>query len=212
MKFTFFTLLLCLCCAVSPAQGVWKLRRDEDGIKVFTTNTINSDFKSIKVECTVKATLPALIAFLMDIDKQHDWVYNTRSSQLLKQLAPNEVIFYAEVSVPWPGTNRDYVAHFTINQVSPSLTIIDSRAEPDLLPEKEGLIRVRRSVAHWQITTVSPDVQQIVYTVSFDPAGAIPAWLTNLFVTKGPFQTFQQLRAGVAAPAYRHAHVDFIKE
>ena len=203
-----------LFCAVNTlyAQPDWKQRRNEDGIKVFTASTELSDFKSIKVECTVNARLSQLIAFLLDVNEQHNWVYGNKFSQLIKQTGPNDLIFYSEVSVPWPCTNRDYIAHITVNQISPQLVTIDSHAEPGLLPHKEGKVRVKSSVAHWDVTVLNKNQLQIVYTVQFDPSGAVPAWLVNMFLTKGPFQTFQKLREEVNKPAYQNAHVAFIKE
>ena len=205
-------LLLCLVCARVSGQDEWELKKDEDGIKVFTACTPNSNFKSIKVECTVKATPSQLVAFLMDIQAQHDWVYNNKSTQLVKKIGSNEMIFYSEVSVPWPCTNRDYISHITIKQPTPQLVTIDAHAEPDLLPVKEGKVRVMTSKAHWDVTSLSKDLLKIVYTVQFDPAGSVPAWLTNMFVTKGPLQTFQKLRECVSRPVYQNAHVDFIKD
>ena len=205
-------LLLSFICFGANAQTDWHLKKDEDGIKVFTANTDNSDFKTIKVECTVKATPSQVVALLMDIDRQHEWVYNSKSGTLLKMVKPNEFIFYSQVDVPWPCADRDYIAHITVNQPSPELITIDSHSEPDMMPAKEGKVRVRKSWAHWDVTALSKDLLKIVYTVSFDPAGSVPAWLTNMFVTKGPFQTFQNLRDKVSLPAYKNAHFDFIKD
>jgi hypothetical protein len=210
MRIMIMILFLSLVSTGVHAQFNWELKKDEDGIKVYTSSTANSNFKSIKVECTVKATQAQFVAFLLDITKQHEWVYNTKSTQLLKTVKPNELIFYSEVNVPWPCTNRDYIAHFVINQVSPQLLTIDSHAEPGFLPVKEGLVRVEKSVAHWEVATVSGGLQ-IVYTLQFDPGGSVPAWLTNLFITKGPLQTFQKLKEEVSKPVYQNAHVDFIK-
>ncbi|MCW3121308.1 MAG: lipid-binding protein [Flavipsychrobacter sp.] len=204
-------LLLPMAYTGVRAQQSWQLKRDEDGIKIYTANTEISCFKSIKVVCTVNATPSQLIAFLMDIKRQPEWVYNTKSSRLLKKIKENELVFYSEVNVPWPCTNRDYIAHFSINQVSPILITIDSKAEPDLLPVEKGLVRVKSSIAHWDITTVNPHLLSIIYTVQFDPGGSVPAWLTNLFVGKGPYSTFSKLRSKVNDPVYQNAHVDFIK-
>lgn len=209
MRQLLFIVLICLAGRVC-AQQKWQLKKDDDGIKVYTANTENSNFKSIKVECLVKATATQLIAFLLDVTRQHEWVYGTKSTTLLKTIRPNELVFYSEVSVPWPCTNRDYISQLTINQVSPQLVTIDAHAEPNFLPVKPGLVRVQKSVAHWEITP-TPLGSLIVYTLQFDPGGSVPAWLTNLFVTKGPYETFQRLRAEVAKPAYQNAHVDFIK-
>ena len=210
MRIMITILFLSLLSTGAHAQFKWDLKKDEDGIKVYTSSTANSNFKSIKIICTVKATQAQLVAFLLDLIKQHEWVYNTKSTQLLKTVQPNELIFYSEVSVPWPCTNRDYIAHFVITQVSPQLLTIDSHAEPWFIPAKAGLVRVEKSIAHWEVTAVSGGLQ-IVYTLQFDPGGDIPAWLTNLFITKGPLQTFQKLREEISKPEYLNAHVDFIK-
>ena len=194
------------------AQLNWKLRKDENGIRVFTANSENSSFKSVKVECIVKSKLSQLVAFLLDIEKQHSWVYNNQSSKLLKKVSENELIFYSEIDVPWPCTDRDYIAHFVIKQVNPQLMTIDSHAEPDLLPPTDNRVRVKVSNAHWDVMPESAGKLKIVYTVHFDPCGSIPAWLINLFITKGPYQTFDRLRTGLADPVYENAQVSFIKE
>lgn len=199
-------------CAHARAQGDWQLKRNEDGIKVFTRNDDSTSFKCIRVECTVNATPSQLVALLMDMNRQPDWVYGSKSAEVLKTIKPNEFVFHSEVEVPWPCSDRDYIAHIVINQASPQLVTIDSRSEPDLLPLRDGVVRVKKSRAHWDVTTVEKNVVKILYTVSFDPSGAVPAWLTNMFVTKGPFLTFQKLKDKVAMPAYQNAHYDFIKE
>ncbi len=204
--------LLSFSCFSSYAQTEWQLKKDEDGIQVFTASTDSSAFKCIKVECTVKASPSQLVALLMDINKQHEWVYGSKSAEVIKVIKPNEFIFHSEVDVPWPYTDRDYIAHITVNQTSPEHLTIDSHSEPDMLPVKDGIVRVRKSSAHWDVTSLGKDLIKIVYTVSFDPAGSVPAWLTNMFVTKGPFQTFQKLKNNVGQPAYRNVHYDFIKE
>ncbi len=213
LKITVAILLCGLSWNISAqTQADWHLKRDEDGIKVFTADDNNSDFKCIKVECTVKATQSQLIALLMDINRQPDWVYGSKSAEVVKAIKANEFIFHSEVDVPWPCADRDYVAHITINQPSPQLLTIDSHSEPDMVPAKDGIVRVKKSAAHWDVTPLSKDLLKIVYIVSFDPSGSVPAWLTNLFVTKGPFLTFQKLKENVGLSAYQNAHFDFIKE
>lgn len=212
MRAIIITLILTFAGQSVFAQFDWKLKKDEDGIKIFTRPNANSNFKSVKVECNVKCRMAQLVAFLLDVDKQPDWVYNTKLSKIVKMVSPSDLIFYSEVDVPWPCTNRDYIAHIAFNQVTPQYLTIDSRAEPNLLPQKEGKIRVKTSIAHWDVTSLNHDLQHIIYTVQFDPSGAVPAWLTNLFLTKGPLNTFQKLRECVSRPEYVHAHVDFIKE
>src|ERR1043165_6634481 len=76
------------------AQADWHLKKEEEGIKVYTRNTPNSNFKSIKVEFDVNARLSQIVAFLLDVDRQAEWIYNAKGTRLIKKVAPNEIIFY----------------------------------------------------------------------------------------------------------------------
>ncbi len=204
------TILLCLCAGLSYGQLDWKLKKEEDGIRIYTASN-GTAYKSLRVELTIDATLDQLVAYMTDIEKQPEWVYNTRISKLVKSIQPNEFVFYSEVSLPWPCTDRDYVAHIQIEQPSPGLTTIDSRAEPGYLPLRKGFVRVYKSLTHWEITPISAHEQKIVYTLNFDLGGQVPAWLVNAFLAKGPSHTFHKLREGVKNPRYKDAHVPYLK-
>ena len=132
---------------------------------------------------------------MLDTDKQHEWVYNNKRSTLLKKASDHELIFYSEVNVPWPCSNRDYIAHLTVSQQSAQVIAIESHAEPNFIPQKKGIVRIAFSHSHWIITTLGNGQLGIEYTVQFDPGGSAPAWITNMFVTKGPFETFKKLKA-----------------
>jgi hypothetical protein len=203
--------MLLMATSFSYAQGNWQLRKQKDGIKVFTSSTENSEFKTIKVECTLKATPTQLVALIMDIGKQYEWVYGNKSSRMIKVLKPNDFIFYSQVNVPWPCANRDFIVHMIINQPSIDVVSIDLFSEPDMVPLQEGFVRVRQHGAHWNIQSIGNKVLNVVYTLNFNPAGSVPAFITNLFVVKAPFETFVALKQRVALPKFKNATIDFIK-
>jgi hypothetical protein len=39
----------------------------------------------------------------------------------------------------------------------------------------------------------APQTIHINYEVEVDPGGSIPGWIANMFVDKGPFETFSNL-------------------
>jgi hypothetical protein len=43
------------------------------------------------------------------------------------------------------------------------------------------------------------------YVLEVDPMGTIPAWLINLFATKGPTETFRKLKLHVQKEVYKKA-------
>ena len=189
----------------------WKLRKENDNMKIYTATVENSNFKSVRVECTVKGRFSQIIAVLFDIDKQKEWVFNDKYSKLLKRVQNNELIYYSEVNLPWPCTNRDFIAHLAVTQSRPDVVNIRSFAEPGFVPENNGIVRIKSSSATW-ILTATNDSVKIDYVVAFNPGGAVPAWLSNMFIVKGPFETFRQLQSRMDLPAYKNARFDFIKD
>lgn len=183
--------------AVTSATIPWKLRREENGIKVYTASTDTSRIQILLAEFTVQATTPQLIQVLMDASSHPRWVYNAKHARLLKQITPDEIIIYSLVGLPWPCSDRDYVAHITVSHPSENVTIIDSHSEDGHMLPQKGLVRVYESNAHWEITESTPNHISVRYQLRFNPGGALPAWLVNLFITRGPCHTFRQLQQEV---------------
>src|ERR1043165_6516462 len=105
-----------LVSAGAYAQASWKLKKEQNGIQVYTGTNGNSAFKSVRVVCLVKARPSQVVALLLDISKQPRWVYSTTEAHLVKAVKPNELICYSRVDVPWPCDDRDYVSHLMVAQ------------------------------------------------------------------------------------------------
>lgn len=206
------TLAALLYAMAGFAGENWKLKKTTPTMKIYTGSVENSDFKSVKVETVLKGNLSQVVAVLFDISNHPQWVFNTKSTKLLKRVSDNEIIYYSEMNVPWPAENRDLVAHLHAEQKGPGVVAIESHGEPVYVPEKDGIVRVKSSKAHWTLTAVGDDKVKIDYVVSFDPSGSVPAWLTNMFVTKGPAETFEKLQSRISLPAYKNVRFAFIKE
>jgi hypothetical protein len=198
---------------VAQGQNKWSLKTSKDGMQVYTARIGNASFKAVRVECTLPGTASQLLAVLFDVDKHPQWVYSTKTTTLLRRLNSNgELTYYALVSTPWPFSNRDFIAQTRVTQPSDNVVILDSHVLPDFVPEKSGVVRIKTSTAHWVITKLSPNSIHVEYTVQFDPGGNIPAWLTNMFETEGPVESFKKMRERITMPAYKNAHFDFVKE
>lgn len=206
-------LVLILGCATRAMAGPeWKLRKESSNMKIYTAPLANSDYKSVKVECTIKGRISQIVAVLFDIDRHKEWVFGDKYSKFLKQIRSNELVYYSEVTLPWPFGDRDFISHLKVIQSSPNVVVMTSNAEPDFAPLKDGIVRVKSSNATWTMTKTADNEVQIDYVVTFDPGGAIPTWLTNTFIIKGPYETFGQLQSRVDLPAYKNARFDFISE
>ena len=211
-KIIFISLLLFLGQVNVFGQNTWKLNTEKEGIKIYTSSVADSKVKAIKVECEIKATESQLVALLMDVNTSVDWVYHTKSAVLLKQVSPSELYYYSEVSLPWPASNRDFVAHLTVSQnPATKVATIDGPAVPDMLRAKKGIVRINNSNGKWTITPEGYDQVKVEYTIHVEPGGDIPGWMVNMFATEGPMQIFKKLKLQLEKPAYRNAIVPYIE-
>jgi hypothetical protein len=186
----FFCILLNEC----TAQYDWKLEKQKNGISVYLSDVSWSAYKSVKVECTLPGTYSKLIALLSNVAEFNKWIYNTKSTWLIKKNTPHDFIYYSETHMPWPLTNRDAIIHMQIKTDSlPKFLVITGVDEPDLLPRFISRVRVTKYKANWRVTMPTPQTIKISYILELDPGGSIPASIANSFADKGPMGTFTNL-------------------
>jgi len=192
---TFFTLFLFMLTAAS-AQDKWELRRNEDGITIYSRQSADGKLVELRLLCQLDATPEELIKQLLDINSYTSWVYSNRKSAIIKKVNDRDIIYFTESHLPWPIQDRDLVVELNIEPVTtPNATqIILVKSVDGILPPKRHFIRVPYSLVTWRITPVPGNKVNIDYTFSLNPGGSIPKWLVNMTITTGPFKSFVKLR------------------
>jgi hypothetical protein len=195
MKAFFICLLYLPTFLPASEKNDWTLRREKDGIDIYSRPSDCSKVNDIRVVMDLPGTIEQLAAILRDINGYTGWIYSTRSATMVKKVSENEIIYYAEVGTPWPAANRDYYADlkFTFNPANHSMNVV-SYGMKDYQPEKKDLVRVPMSRGSWTVTTQSAGKIHVQYTLQIDPGGSIPAWIVNSFVAKAPLETFSNLK------------------
>ena len=197
MKRKIFFIALMMIIKVIPvsAQEDWKLQKDKGGIQVYSAEVPDSKIRAIKVVANYDASAEEIADIIMDINTSTEWVSHLKSSYLIKRISQNELYYYAEVNLPWPASNRDFVAHLTRTENMQTKTItIDGPAVGGLVPEKKGIVRINNSVGKWVITPLDNNQVKVEYSLHVDPAGWLPSWLVNMFSGETPMQIFENLR------------------
>jgi len=210
---SFILVFVCLLFQLSgKAQEDWSLKKDKNNIKVFTRKTKNFKVDEIKVECEFDGRVSQLVAVLLDVNKHYEWVYKTDKSQFIKKNTDTDIFFYTEIQAPWPFLNRDLTVRLKLQQNSNKIITIEANNVNDLLPEKKHIVRVKYSRANWIITPLTNKKFKIEYRVQIDPGEGVPAWLLNLFIANGPYDTFLKLREQIQLPQYLNARFAFIAD
>lgn len=179
------------------SQSDWILRKKDDGIFIYELKNDTSKINSIKVETEFVGKAEDLVSILMDVGTHSTWAYGTKSASVLKRISDKELIFYKEIKSPaLMVSERDIVIQMKVTgNASSKSIVVESFAIPNFIPVKESLVRIRTSNEKWIITPLANERIEINYFLQFDPGGALPPMLVNLFVTKGPYDTFSNLKA-----------------
>jgi len=192
---TFFTLFLFMLTTAS-AQDKWELRRNEDGITIYSRQSPDGKLVELRLLCQLEATPEELIKQLLDINSYTNWVYSNRKSAIIKKVNDHDIIYFTESHLPWPIQDRDLVVELNVEPVTnPNETqIILVKSVDGIMPPKRHFIRVPYSLVTWRITPVPGNKVNIDYTFSLNPGGSIPKWLVNMTITTGPYKSFVKLR------------------
>ena len=207
----FVFLLLISNHVIAQTSEGWTLKSSNDGINIFTRDIEGSKLKALKVECELEASLSQLVAVLLDVKESEKWLYHTSSIYIVKQVSQSEFYYYSKVELPWPLSDRDFIAHLKVSQnASTKVVTIDAPCVQDMVPIDPKTVRVSNSNGKWSISPAGNNMVKVVYTLHTDPGGSIPAWLINLFVTQGPTQSFKKLKVHVQKPVYKNARLSYI--
>ena len=148
-----------------------------------------------------------------DVSNQPNWVFSCESAEIIKKIDPFHWYYHTLSDAPWPVSDRDVVTYVSVSQDPVSKAIIlTSNGVPDYIPEKQGYVRVPELKASWVLLPLPNGKIHVIFTIEINLGGFIPRWATNLFVSKGPYNTLKNLLVEIQKPKYKNAVVPLIKE
>ncbi len=197
----------------SKTNEGWKLVKDKDGIKAYTCEFEDSEIKQVKVEVNFKSSLSAAISVFKNADTHTNWMYKCFQAKTIKTVSNTEYYYYSESKAPWPISNRDAITCAVIKQdsISKSVRII-STGLPDYLKERDGIVRIRDLHSKWEFTPKENGTIDLTFYMWVDLGGGIPAWIMNLVITDGPFETAQKFIKEVQKEKHQNIKLNYIEE
>ena len=187
-------LLMCLYVrAQEPGNLDWHLVKDKNAIKVYTAPAVSGSLKYIKVDALLDGTLKKFIAVFQNVPDQNKWVYGTERSYVIKKFSDHDLIYYNKTKLPWPISDRDAAIHMKIEEDNKQTVIITTTGEPTAIPINDKIVRITHFVGNWTAGDAGNGKIKVRYFIDIDPGGSIPAWIINMFITKGPYETLMGL-------------------
>ena len=188
-----------LLTALPTGKSEWSLKKDQDGIQVYTRSVEGSAIDEFKAVITLdNAQLIDVLNAVTNVSGFVNLFPSCTESKVLEQQDRYNTVHYIRTDVPFPVTDRDgvYEQRTKLDPGGASATVT-IRALPDRLPENKKLVRITQASGTWTLTQVGNNVN-VVYQFHAEPGGSVPVWLTNSFIVDDPFGTMQNLRKIVA--------------
>jgi hypothetical protein len=105
----------------------------------------------------------------------------------------------------------DVAVHLNILQdsVTKVMTIL-ADCIPNYIPVKEDIVRVPVSKAIWKVTPSGAGRIYIDYQLQVDVGGNVPSWIFNMFISRGPYESFKNLKEEIHLNKYTTTILPFI--
>lgn len=186
-------LLFFLLLHKSHAQQ-WEIKKDKNGIKVYTRQFDSSKIKEYKAVALIKTSLEKAVKVITDGNNLWKWNYKTSSSKTIKLLSENEFVFWMENDLPWPVKNRDIISRIKVAYQENGTAVIDISPETThVFPSEGNIIRIKNFKGYWQLVPRG-DYVEITQQLYGDPEGKLPNWLINSVIITAPYHTFLNLK------------------
>lgn len=185
-------LLISVPCIAQSADC--DLKKEKDGIKVYTCKSDTSKFRSLRAEFVIEnKSIEELKVFMFTVSYYLKWQYDAIEASMLKRESVDEMIYRVVIDAPWPVDNREMIVQFSasIHDADHANFYINTIASD--FPKNEDLVRIPYSQAQWDIVRKNNSLH-VTYSLNIDPGGSVPAFLINMAMAEGPYKSFKSLK------------------
>lgn len=176
-------------------SDAWELRKDKDGIKVYTQKIAGAPLDAFKGTGVINAPLAKVLRVLRDGNAYTEWSPDCAES-VQKESSETRQVNYSVTDAPFPVSDRDSYVEFTYQPTANGMKII-LKALPDYGPQVDGMVRLKHINGFWLLEKQGENATRVTYQMQADPGGSIPAWLANATAVDQPFESIKGLRARV---------------
>jgi len=211
-----------MVCLATASAGIadtvtedgWKLRRDKNGIQVYTRKVEGSRYDEVRSTTVLhNLRLSSLVALIQDAQACPDWADKCAESYVYKRLSETEAFVYTHNALPFPIKDRDVLAHVSWSQdLATHEVLMQSEATSGMMDKIKHRVRLTEAEASWRFTPLASGAIRVTSDAHINPGSRLPGWVTNMLLVDTPYQTMKSFAAEVVKPRYQEASVNFVEE
>lgn len=185
----------------------------KNGISVWKQNVPNSKLIGFKAKTTIDATPKQVLSVIMDVENSNQWIPRTRSATVYKNQKQNGLPkTYIVIDMPFPLSDRELMVASNITQnARGTINMTNSLTTINGIKKNKNHVRIPTYRGNWVLEPSGNNKTNITMSGHADPAGGLPTWVANLFVTDQPYEMLRNLKTQVTKPAYRNPTIHYVK-
>lgn len=189
--------------STAPDSSDWKLRKDRNGIRVWTRDHKGKGILEYLSTITIETSLEKLVDIIQNVDNYPEWTENCETATIYKVLSDSSRIEYMTTKVPWPLEDRDVAMEFVVVKHTETYFQANLTSVPEAVPLSDDYLRIEISQGSWIFKKIDDKRVEVIHQFLSDPGGSIPMFIVNMFIVSGPYKTLDNLKELCAAEEYK---------
>ena len=189
--FLILNLVLSSAGDINLFQTEWKLKKEENNIKIFLRKTLE-DRQEYLAETIIYSDINSIYEEIIDYNNSHKWMYKLESSNILDK--KNDSLFYVQFTMEmgWPLKKRDLVSDVKIVK-NEDLISISLESTPDYIESSDDFIRIDDSKSKWVLSKIDKEKTKVSLQ-SYAVIEGIPSFIVDMFIIEGPLFSLTNLK------------------
>lgn len=181
-----------------------KIAIQKNNITVWQTSVPNSKMLGFKAKTVIDANMQRVLSAIMDVEHSNEWIPRTKKATSFEnELENNMPKVYIVLDLPFPLADRELPIASKLSKDSGTVTLTNYLTNIASKPHNKDYVRMTEYKGTWILEPIN-DNKQTALTISgyANPAGAVPAWVANMFVTDQPYDMLLNLKQQVKKSRY----------
>lgn len=176
------------------SQAKWQTYLNENDFLIEYQKLEHSKFTEINASITIGGNIDDFFTILTDPKLAPKWLDKVISSELLTTLDDGSAVVLTLFESFGPVQAREMLVKSKVIDKTDNSLQINITGYNEYLPKNKNKIRVKKVKVIWQAHKLDNNNIKVSYRGSFDPAGSLPAWLSNEFALHSLENSFKKLR------------------
>ncbi len=179
----------------SSSQNDWELKRDKDDIVIYTKESKDNPLKEYRATAIIESPLNEVYQFLSDLEYRPAWVVRCSGLEIIDTVGGNQIRYHTSYEIPWPLADRDLVvvADLSFDEANRKARLLTIRTDTQF-PLKKGIVRMLKYKEDVVLEELGPQRTRFNAEGFADPGGNVPAWLVNMFLVDGIYDSVVSTR------------------